>query len=175
MQSIHIHGVNGKVVYSTVTKAYDVTNVNSVIVTPAACDVSGVNGVIGYSMAPTVCDFLSVNSDIVVSADATIWEGPSHSVMTDHSIKRKDLEQVTIDAVETQCTSNLGALQNPGEDAKEDWGVGDGDESLLDPAFSIFWEVEQDKDQIKDVQGRLKQSLDFWLNINFINPIKCQH
>ena len=138
--------MNGKVVYSKVTKAYDVTSVNSVIVTPAACDVSGVNGVIGYSVAPTVCDFSSVDSD----TDATFWEGPSHSVMTDHNITRKDLEQITIDAAETQCTSNLGALQNPGEDAKEEWGgVGEGDESLLDPAFSIFWEVEQDKDQIK--------------------------
>ena len=116
--------------YPKVTKAYDVTSVNSIIVTPAACDVSSVNNVIGYSLVPTVCDVVSVNSDTAVSAvaDATSGEGPSDSVITDHSIIRKGFEQVTIDAVETQRTSKLGAGQNP----QEELGVEESDESLLD-------------------------------------------
>ena len=117
---------------------YDVTSVNSVTVTLAACDISSAISVIGYSMAPTVCDVSSVNSNTVVSAmsavaDVTSGEGSSHSVMTEHSILRKDL---TIDAAETQCTSNLGALQSPEESIKEEWGIGESDESVLDPAFS---------------------------------------
>ena len=52
-------------------------------------------------------------------------------------------------------------FEGSGEYCENVFGAG---EPLLHPALSGFWEIEQGEGQITNVQGRLRRSLNFWLD-----------